>query len=152
MLEERNIIFFQPFYFPDGGSAPKDKFFIVLKDIGDETLLASLPTSKFQLPNTIDVTHGCISDEELRICTYCFKANKIISEDESWSFQKDTFLQGFRLKEYEKGLLTSIYKFEGVDFEILGKLSQAEYDNIVACFRNSKTVKRAYRRLFGANI
>lgn len=151
MFEERNIIFFQPFYFPDGALA-KDKFFVVLKDIGEETLLASLPTSKLQLPNTIAVNHGCISDDELDICTYCFKANKIISEDKSWSFPKDTFLQGFRLKEYEKSILTGIYKYEGIDFEILGKLSQAEYDNIVACFRDSKSVKRGHRRLFGANI
>lgn len=53
MLEERNLIYFSPFYFPDGKSAPKEKYFIVLKNQEGNNILASLPTRKDSITKNI---------------------------------------------------------------------------------------------------
>lgn len=45
MLEEGNIIYFTPFYFKNGKSTAKPKYFIVLKaNVDNKGVLASLPT------------------------------------------------------------------------------------------------------------
>lgn len=45
MFEEGNLLLFRPFLFKNGAE-PQDKFFLVLKKIESNILLASLPTSK----------------------------------------------------------------------------------------------------------
>ena len=45
MFSPGNLLYFNPFIFPDGG-VPKPKYFLVLAEAGDDVLLASLPTSK----------------------------------------------------------------------------------------------------------
>lgn len=48
MLEEKNILYFTPFHFENGTS--KTKFFLVLKSISGNSILATLPTSKDFIP------------------------------------------------------------------------------------------------------
>ncbi len=45
MFEEGNLLFFRPFLFKNGAT-PENKFFLVLKKLDGDILLASLPTSK----------------------------------------------------------------------------------------------------------
>lgn len=45
VFEEGNLLFFRPFLFKNGAD-PQDKFFLVLKKMDGDILLASLPTSK----------------------------------------------------------------------------------------------------------
>lgn len=63
MFEPENLLYFNPFIFPDGGD-PKPKFFVVLGEIGDTMLLASLPTSKDHIPSDVTLTSGCIEIAE----------------------------------------------------------------------------------------
>jgi hypothetical protein len=51
MIEERNLIYFDPFYFKNGNTA-KPKYFVVLKQLGSKSVLASLPTRKDNIPRT----------------------------------------------------------------------------------------------------
>ena len=51
MFEEGNLLFFSPFLFKNGAE-PQDKFFLVLKKLDGDILLASLPTSKTMYPRT----------------------------------------------------------------------------------------------------
>ena len=46
MFEEGNILYFTPFYFKNGKSAPAPKFFIVLKHVDLHSILARLTTKK----------------------------------------------------------------------------------------------------------
>ena len=66
MLEARNIIYFTPFYFPNGNPA-KNKYFVVLKRIEDKTIIVSLPTSKDHIPANIEQKDGCIEIPEIHI-------------------------------------------------------------------------------------
>jgi hypothetical protein len=49
MYTPGNILYFTPFYFPDGGKE-KNKYFIVLAIHEESTLIATLPTCKDHIP------------------------------------------------------------------------------------------------------
>ncbi len=63
MFEEGTLLLFRPFIFPDGGE-PKQKFFVVLKNVDGDMLLASLPTSKDHVPADIELKQGCLEIPE----------------------------------------------------------------------------------------
>ena len=49
-FKDGNILYFNPFFFTDGKSEPKPKYFLILKHIDDRIILSSLPTSKDSVP------------------------------------------------------------------------------------------------------
>ena len=63
MFEEGNLLFFRPFLFKNGADS-QDKFFLVLKKLEGDILLASLPTSKDHVPSDLEVKHGCLNIPE----------------------------------------------------------------------------------------
>ncbi len=65
-FSEGSVLYFNPFVFPDGGT-PKSKYFIVLKHVGKKLLLASLPTSKDNVPSFITKFHGCIENPDINL-------------------------------------------------------------------------------------
>ena len=69
-----NLLYFNPFIFPDGGT-PKPKYFLVLANVGDDVLLASLPTSKDHVPADIPVktytSEAFAEQEETNQTTVC---------------------------------------------------------------------------------
>lgn len=144
MYTPGKIIYFDPFHFKDGGSKPK--YFLVLKQIGDQVILASLPSSQKHLPASMEVVHGCLELPDSGISCYVFKANAPITK-EGWCFPLDTFLFGQWLDEYHLPTLRANYTIKGVDFEIVGELTDDELDTVIACFRNSANVKRKFKRL-----
>lgn len=71
MFEEGNLLFFRPFLFKNG--EPQDKFFLVLKKLDGDILLASLPTSKDHVPSDLEVKHGCLNiSERMFMCLYSY--------------------------------------------------------------------------------
>ena len=145
MYHEGSILYFPRFYFKNG-AASKAKYFIVLKNVGDEVLLISLPSSIDHLPRFIDQQHGCLEIPDGNVCCYIFKAGNIIT-DNNWSFDLDTYLYGEQIDEYELSLLNDIYPIEDIDYEVKGTLLGNELANLLACFSNSASVKRKYKRL-----
>jgi hypothetical protein len=138
------IIYFDPFYFKDGGSKPK--YFLVLKCISDKVILASLPSSQIHLPATISLNHGCIEMPEMGVNCYVFEANRSITTN-GWSFELNTFLYGNWLDDFDIEHLKKNYSIPGVDYEIIGDLYSDELKKIIDCFKNSATVKRKYKKL-----
>lgn len=145
MYAEGNLIYFTPFYFKDG-SESKPKYFLVLKVIDQNVILASLPSSVDHLPKNISSGHGCLEIPEGCINCYIFKAGKVITEN-NWSFPRDTFLYGQWIDEYKIDLLDDIYPIDGIDYEIVGKITNEEMLCLIKCFTNSASVKRKYKRL-----
>jgi len=140
-----NIIYFDPFYFKDG-SVSKPKYFLVLKVIEGDVVLASLPSSIDHLPRHLNIVHGCIEVPEGNINCYVFKSNQLITKN-NWAFPKDTFLYGQWLDDYEIDILNDIYPVNGIDYKIIGQLMQEELKNVIHCFVNSSSVKRKFKRL-----
>lgn len=57
MFKEGNILYFEPFYF-ENGNTPKPKYFLVLKEVDNQLILASLPTSHDHIPSNMSKVHG----------------------------------------------------------------------------------------------
>ena len=144
MYTPGKIIYFDPFFFKEGGSKPK--YFLVLKVINENVILASLPSSQAHLPASIVIQHGCLEIPELCINCYVFEANKPITKD-GWSFNLNTFLHGLWLDDYNISELMETYSIENVEYEIIGELTDEQLCNIINCFANSSNVKRKYKRI-----
>jgi hypothetical protein len=138
------IIYFDPFYFKNGNTS-KPKYFIVLKVIDSSIVLASLPTSKNHLPNTVKITHGCLEVKSGCINCYIFGANKIITKC-GWAFELDTFMHGTQLDHYEVEMLESVYNSAN-DYIEVGELLDEEYRAILSCLISSDFVKNKYIRM-----
>lgn len=144
MLEERNIIRFDPFYFKNGNTA-KPKYFLVLKHSESNTVIASLPTRKDSIPQDDNITEGCLEIPEINL--NCFVIPKSVDVTECGKmFDFKTYLYGHQLDDYSVELMNEIYPNEGSDYEIWGKMKLDIFNNIVACFKKSKSVKWKYRK------
>jgi len=71
--------------------------------------------------------------------------SKPITKD-GWSFPFHTMLYGNWLNDFPLELLSRNYPISGVDYEIMGDLTDAELKNVTDCFSNSATVKRKYKK------
>lgn len=144
MYTPGKIIYFDPFYFKDGGNKPK--YFLVIKIVNDSVILASLPSSHAHLPADQEIKHGCLEIPESCINCYIFEANKPITKS-GWSFRLNTFMHGLWLDEYNIPVLTQKYTIENVEYEVIGELTDEELTNVINCFAHSSSVKRKYKRI-----
>ena len=144
MFSERTIIYFTPFFFKNG-SPSKNKYFVVLKNIGDKSIIASLPTSKDYVPEELEIEHGCIECESKNVNCFVFSPSVEITECGK-SFERPTYLYGYSLDEYEISKMKEIYT-EKKDFEIWGVMKTEVFSKIIECFKSSGVVKRKYKRL-----
>lgn len=145
MIEERNVIFFDPFYFKNGNTA-KPKYFVVLKYSDNKSVIASLPTRKDTIPFAENIDNGCLELPDINLNCFVFPKDIEITEcGKSFSFK--TYLYGHQIDEYDIKLLEQIYPNEGSDYEIWGKIKPEIFTALIKCFKNSKSVKRRYKRL-----
>jgi hypothetical protein len=84
-------------------------------------------------------TEACIN-------CYIFQANRPITKG-GWAFPMNTFLYGQWLDDFPLTVLRANYQIEGVDYEIVGELTDEELRNVIHCFAHSANVKRKYKRL-----
>lgn len=145
MFEQGNIIYFDPFYFKNGNLA-KSKYFIVLKVFEGKSILASLPSSKDFVPQTHETQMGCVELPESNFNCFVIAPNAQITTNGK-GFQFKTHLYGHQLDTYETKLMNEIYPVEGLNYEVWGKMTQTVFNEIINCFKNSKTVKRKYKAL-----
>jgi len=142
------LIYFDPFHFKDG-SQPKPKYFLVVKTVGNNAILASLPSSVNHLPHGQALNHGCLDIPDACINCYIFEPGRPITTS-GWSFSLHTMLYGNWLQDFDVSVLKTNYPIEGVDYEIIGELTEKELEDVIRCFTGSGTVKRKYRRMLAA--
>jgi hypothetical protein len=82
MFEERNLLYFDAYYFENGNPA-KPKYFLVFKLYATGMMLISLSSSKDYIPANVDKTHGCINIPEKQVGCYFFQNNVSLTE---WNF------------------------------------------------------------------
>ena len=150
MYTPGNILYFTPFYFPDGNPA-KNKYFIVLKSNDGETLVASLPTRGDYIPSFLPKKHGCLNDDSINFNCYYFEQGVQITESK-WGFPLDTYVYGSYVEEFNRPQFEDIYLIEGVDYEISGKLLDSELKELINCIKTSGCAKRRIRRALGEKI
>ena len=142
MFEEGNIIYFTPFYFANGKSAAKAKYCIILKTIGEKSIIASLPTSKDSIPENISKT-GCIEMPEINLNSFVFDVKTEVTTCGK-CFDLKTFVYGHQLDFYAIDLFKDIYRIEGTDYLIFGKLKPELYSELIECLKTSKAVKKKF--------
>ncbi len=148
MYTPGKLIYFDPFYFKDGGEN-KPKYFLVLKVIDGNAILVSLPSSINHLPQDRLIAHGCLEIPDICVNCYIFEANRPITKS-GWAFPLDTLLYGNWLDDYSVQSLNEKYSIEGVDYEIKGELTDEELKNVIECFANSSVVKRRFKKILAS--
>lgn len=145
MFTQGQIFYFIPFYFKNGNTS-KNKYFIVLKNIDNDIIIASLPTRSNNAPSLIKVTHGCVNNDERCFNCYAFEATRVIATN-GFSFPIATYLYGNEVETYDVGILSSVYQIENIDYEIMGTLTTEEFNNLYNCLKNSTSIKRGIKKL-----
>lgn len=144
MFEPGNLLYFNPFIFPDGGE-PKPKFFVVLGEMDETVLLASLPTSKDHIPSDVEVKSGCLEIPERMVNAYIFMANEVITDD-GFFFEKNTFIYGQNIKTYNSvSFLAQIISGE-ITIEEKGKLKDDVFTALKECLKNSDAVRKRFKK------
>lgn len=145
MFEEGTIIYFDPFYFKNGNSA-KPKYFLVLKNIFGENILASLPTRKDSIPQKDEIEDGCIELPDINLNCFVI-SDKIAVTECGKKFDFKTHIYGHQVDVYEIVYLEENYPFEGTDYEIWGKMKDSLFISLIDCLKNSKSIKRKFRKM-----
>jgi hypothetical protein len=138
------LIYFDPFHFKNG-SASKPKYFLVLKVVENKVVLACLPSSVNHLPLDRPIVHGCLEVPEACISCYIFEKSRPITTS-GWAFPFHTMLYGNWLDDFPLETLSDNYPIAGVDYEIVGDLTDVELKSVIDCFSTSATVKRKYKK------
>ena len=150
MFEEGNILYFKPFHF-ENGNAPKPKYFLVLRNMEEGLVLASLPTSHDHIPSDMQKSHGCIDDNTINFNCYYFKEGKNIAYNENNScdfcFPKDTYVYGHRIEIFDTEKFSEQIASSKTTVTFKGKLYIDEMEQLYKCLRNSSSVKRKFRRI-----
>ncbi|QXP78780.1 MULTISPECIES: hypothetical protein [Winogradskyella] len=145
MFKEGTIIYFDPFYFKNGNTA-KPKYFVVLKNQADQNILASLPTRTDSIPQKEEIDNGCIELPSINL--NCFVISDDIEVTECGkTFDFKTHIYGHQIDVYEIESLKEIYPLENTDYEIWGKMKDELFLSLIECLKNSKSVKRKYRKI-----
>lgn len=144
MFTEGVVIYISPFYFKNGNSS-KNKYFIVLKVVDNQIVIASLPTSSNKAPSLIQTAHGCNNDVERCFNCYAYQADRVIA-DNGFSFPQNTYVYGNEVEDYSLQTLQLNYKIEGVDYEIMGTLTKHEYIALSKCLKQSTSIRRGIKK------
>lgn len=145
MFQEGNIIYFDPFYFKNGNTA-KPKYFVVLKSYGTNSVIASLPTRKDSIPTDNTIEYGCVELPNINLNCFVIPSHHIATECGK-QFDFNTYLYGHQIDDYNITTIKEIYPNEGSDYIVWGKLKSKLFSELIDCFKNSKSVKRKYKRL-----
>jgi hypothetical protein len=144
MLKEGVLLLFPNYVFPDGSSKPK--FFIVIKEIDDDLIIVTLPSSQDHVPDFAEKDHGCIDIAEAQFNCYTFSPTKAITKC-GFKFQKQTFVYGQHLLFENKTNVITRYPVKDVNFRIIGELTDEEYADLYNCIKKSPTVKNKFKRI-----
>ena len=144
MLKEGNILYFDPFYFKNGNKA-KAKYFVVLKNDGESTIIGSLPSSKDYVPPEYDKTCGCIEAPEVNFNCFKISPSQIITTCGK-KFPLPTFIYGYNLDDYKLEDLQEIYPNEGIDYFVWGKMKTGLFKDLISCIKTSRSVKNKYKK------
>ncbi len=142
------IIFFKNFRFDEPGTATrpveKNKYYVVLRCMGNAMVVASLPTSQDRIPETVEQEHGCNDYPSGGWTAYVFEKLRSITTND-WGFPFRTYMYGYGVREYNVEVLTANHPRDGQDFVLKGRLTEHEFNELVACLKRSIDIKRGMR-------
>lgn len=146
MLNDRDIILFTPFHFPNGAES-KDKFFVVLKNSGNDLVLSVLPSSKSYFPNDLEQVNGCHEYPDRSFNCFIIPNTEQITECGK-CFDETTYLYGgYGLMTLKIDELKATYPVEDINYHKFGVMSEERFKDIIECFKKSSQTKQKHRRM-----
>jgi len=136
-MTEGTLLYFNPFVFKNGAT-PKPKYFIVLANMDNGVMLASLPTSKDHVPRDTEVKRGAVNIPERDVNVYVFEAGDQVTE--SFAFPRRTFVYGEQVDDYTEDDLNGM----GASIQNLGVLKPEILADLRACLKQATNIKRKY--------
>jgi hypothetical protein len=140
MYQEGQLLKFSPFEFKNGNT-PKPKYYVVLKHINEEVMMASLPTSKDHIPSDALVSDGCVDIPERQVNAFVFSPKTLITD--SFHFELPTFIYGESVDEYEQQYLDAM----NAEVEDLGLMEPSLFQQLKDCIKKASLLKRKFRKL-----
>lgn len=140
MFAEGQLLRFDPFLFKNGAPC-KPKFYVVLKHMGEDLMMASLPTSQDHVPSDLSDRIGCVSFPERGVNAYVFAAGEQVTD--VFSFPLRTYVYGEQVDEYSQSYLDAM----GSKVENLGLLPKKRLEDLRKCLKQSPLIKRKYFKL-----
>ena len=141
MFAEGQLLRFDPFLFKNGAPS-KPKYYVVLKHMGDDLMMASLPTSQDHVPDELSDRIGCISIQERGVNAYVMAAGEVVTGT-GFSFPLRTYVYGEQVDEYSQSYLDNM----GSDVVDLGLLPYERLEALRQCLKLSPLIKRKYYKL-----
>lgn len=138
------IIYFTPFYFPNGRAAAKNKYFIVLANLDEQWMVASLPSSVDRVPADLPQEHGCLHRPKAMFYAYIFAAMRPVTTNE-WGFPLTTYVYTAWMQAFDKRIFNEVYSVENIDYKVIGRLTKEEYIALVHCALTSGDLKGRFR-------
>lgn len=140
MFAEGQLLRFDPFLFKNGKPS-KPKYFVVLKHMGDELMMASLPTSQDHIPSDLGDATGCVNVIERGVNAYVFGAGESVTD--SFAFPLMTYVYGEQVDEYSQSYMDGM----GSYVEDLGIMDEARLNALRDCVKQSPLIKRKFYKL-----
>ena len=139
MLQAKSIIHINDFDF-ENGQPIKGRYFIVLDDDLNTSLVLSVVTSQDHIPVAL-MKHGCVHAPDLNIHCHHLSSKKEIGEN-GFKFSKDSFIyiSGATVFEQDFRVLTNLYP--ETEIQLKDKLIQKEYENLVYCVYKSNRISK----------
>lgn len=144
LFEPGNLLYFNPFIFPDGGE-PKPKFFVVLGEMDETVLLASLPTSKDHIPSDVEVKSGCLEIPERMVNAYIFMEKEVVTNN-GFFFEKNTFIYGQNIKAFSTVAFEEQKIAGETVIKLKGKLKDDVFTALRECLKNSDSVRKRFKK------
>lgn len=117
-----------------------------MKNEGEAHILASLPTRRDNIPAKDTPEQGCVELPEINLNCFVFPPNVCVTRNQK-CFDFPTHVYGHQLDTFQMDTLNEIYKIEDSDYEIWGELKPKLFKELKNCLRNSRSVKRKYKRM-----
>ena len=143
MFQSGDLLYFNPFHFPDGGLS-KPKYFLVLAEMESRLLLASLPTSKDHVPSDIPLSAGCLELPERMVNVFVMMANTPVTTN-GFSFRVNTFIYGANIKTYSSSLFIQQMENGETEISVVGRLTEELFSDLKDCLKNSDAVRKRYK-------
>ena len=140
MYQEGKLLKFSPFEFKNGNT-PKPKYYVVLKHIDDDVMMALLPTSKDHVPEDVVISDGCVDLPERQVNAFVFSPDTQVTD--SFRFSVPTFVYGEGVDEYEQSYLDNM----NAEVEDLGFMNASLFRLLKECIKKATLLKRKYRKI-----
>lgn len=141
MFAEGQLLRFDPFLFKNGAPS-KPKYYVVLKYMGADLMMASLPTSQDHVPGDLGDVTGCVNFPERGVNAYVMAAGEVVT-DAGFAFSLRTYVYGEQVDEYSQSYLDAM----GANVENLGLLPFERLEALRQCLKQSPLIKRRYFKL-----